>query len=101
MPNTRNLAQRPAKPALGRGRIQKAARRAALGRQLLSTADVCELAFVRKRLLHGRRLEPRDYRLARAALRLIADPIGRDGGRGRPLLWRRRDTEQNMDTGER
>jgi hypothetical protein len=56
---------------------------------LLSTADVAELAFARKRLLHGKRLEPHDYRLARRALELIADPIGRSlTGIGRPMLWR-------------
>jgi hypothetical protein len=82
------MPQRLPQPGLGRGRVQRAARRAAIGRQLLSTADVAELAFVRKRLLHGRRLEPHDYRLARRALELIAEPIGRNGGMGRPLLWR-------------
>jgi hypothetical protein len=61
-------------------------------RDVLTTADVAELAFARKRLLHGRRLEPHDYRLARRALELIADPVGRGGGRGRPLLWRLRNT---------
>jgi hypothetical protein len=55
---------------------------------LLSTADVVEVAFARKQLLHGRRLEPHDYRLARRALELIAEPIGRGGGMGRPMLWR-------------
>jgi hypothetical protein len=56
---------------------------------LLSTADVADLAFARKRLLHGRRLEPHDYRLVRRALELIADPIGRSpSGMGRPMLWR-------------
>jgi len=70
--------------------VQRAARRAALGRQLLSTADVVALAYCRKKLLHGRRIEPHDYRLARRALELIAEPIGRGDGRGRPMLWRLR-----------
>jgi len=60
---------------------------------LLSTADVAELAFARKQLLHGRRLDPQDYKLARRALALIAVPIGRSPhGSGRPMLWRLRDT---------
>jgi hypothetical protein len=59
---------------------------------LLSTVDVAELAFARKRLLHGRRLEPHDYRLARAALQLIADPVRRGSGQGRPMLWRLRNS---------
>ena len=57
MPNVRNLTQRPEKPALGRGRIQRAASRAALRQQVLSTADVVAMAYARKRLLHGRRLD--------------------------------------------
>ena len=34
----------------------------------------------------GRKLEPHDYRLARNALSLIAEPIGRVSG----LIWRRK-----------
>ena len=91
MPNVRNLTQRPEKPALGRGRIQRAASRAALRQQVLSTADVVAMAYARKRLLHGRRLEASDYRHARRVLRLIAEPIGRaSAGMGRPMLWRLR-----------
>jgi len=83
-------------PGRDRGRVQRAARRAAIGRDVLSTADVVALAFVRKRLLYGRRLEPHDYRLARRALELIADPIGRSPkGPGKPMLWRLR--ERDMD----
>jgi hypothetical protein len=44
-------------------------------------------AFARKTLLQGRKLEPHDYRLARRALELIAIPIGRGEGRGRPMKW--------------
>jgi hypothetical protein len=91
------MPQRLPQPGLNRGRVQRAARRAAAvsgfsKNPLLSTADVAALAFARKRLLHGRRLEPHDYRLARRALELIADPIGRGGGQGRPLLWRLRNS---------
>jgi hypothetical protein len=42
-------------------------------------------------LLDGRRPDPQGYRIAREALQLIADPIGRAGGRGRPIIWRLKD----------
>jgi hypothetical protein len=86
----RNLPQRPAKPALNNGRVQRAARRAFYVGEIVSTADVVQIAFVRKLLLHGRRAEPHDYLLARRALELIAVRIGRAGGRGRPVQWRLR-----------
>jgi len=91
MKQARKMPQRLPRPGLGRGRVQRAARRAVIGRQVVSTADVVVLAFARKRLLHGRQLEPHDYRLARRALELIAEPIGRAStGMGRPMLWRLR-----------
>jgi hypothetical protein len=49
----------------GRGRIQRAAKRAAIGRRDILTADVTAIAYARKRLLNGRKLVPRDYDLAR------------------------------------
>jgi hypothetical protein len=91
MSPTRKMPQRLPQPGLGRGRVQLAARRAFISCPIVTMADVVELAFARKRLLYGRRLEPHDYRLARRALDLIADPIGRSsGGMGRPMLWRLR-----------
>ena len=55
---------------------------------IVATANVVAFAYARKTLLHGRRLEPHDYWHARRVLALIAEPIGRGGGRGRPLLWK-------------
>jgi hypothetical protein len=55
-------------PGRGRGRVQLAARRSLYDRSTVSTADVVEMAFARKLLIHGRRAEPHDYRLARAAI---------------------------------
>lgn len=54
----RNLAQRPAAPALGNGRVQRLAQRAllVLGGKA-TTSQVIEWACCRKRLLHGRRIE--------------------------------------------
>jgi hypothetical protein len=40
MANLRNLARRPANPALGRGRVQRLARRALLVLGTASTSDV-------------------------------------------------------------
>ena len=82
------MPQRPAQPGLGRGKVQLAAKRAFVCGEVISTADVAQFAYCHKTLLHGRRLEPHDYRLARRALALIATPIGRGGGRGRPMQWR-------------
>jgi hypothetical protein len=42
-------------------------------------------------VLRGRRIEPGDYRQVRRALSEIADPIGRGGSRGQPLIWRLKD----------
>jgi hypothetical protein len=84
----RKIPQRPERPALGRGRVQIGARRAFVCGEIISTADAAQFAYCRKTLLHGRQLEPHDYRLVRRALELIAVPIGRGGGRGRPMRWR-------------
>jgi hypothetical protein len=54
-------------------------------------ADVVRWGYVRKVVLRGRRIEPGNYRQVRGALSEIADPIGRGGGRGRPLIWRLKD----------
>jgi hypothetical protein len=86
-----NLAHRPARPALNRGRVQVACRRAllALGRAG-STSEVIAWTCARK-LLRGRRVGRHDYRAARRALDRIADRVGRGGGRGRPILWKVKD----------
>jgi hypothetical protein len=79
-------------PGRNRGRVQRAARRAFYGGGTVTTADVVQMAYARKLLIHGRRAQPHDYRLARAALRLIADPIGHSSkGPGHAMLWRLRD----------
>jgi hypothetical protein len=63
MANLRNLALRPAKPALNRGRVQRLARRALIVLGIASTSEVMEWTCCRKRL-HGRRIECHDYRAA-------------------------------------
>jgi len=88
---SRNLAQRLPKPALGRGRLQVAARRVLmLGGGTATTAEVAQRGDVR-RLMGGGRIGPHQYRKIRRALAEIADPIGRAGGMGRPLIWRLKD----------
>jgi hypothetical protein len=62
----------------------------AMGRKApVSTAAAVRFAYCRKYLLRGRWPDPQDYRIARKALELIANPVGRAGGHGRPILWRR------------
>ena len=69
----RNLAQRPAAPALGNGRVQRLAQRAllVLGGKA-TTSQVIEWACCRKRLLIER------------------TTIAPGSSRGRPWIWRLR-----------
>jgi len=94
MPNPNISAHRPAKSALNRGRLQKAARRVlrALDGQA-TTRDVVEWGYCRK-VARGERIAKSNYRLVRKALERVADRVGRGGGRGRPLLWRLRNSEE-------
>jgi hypothetical protein len=86
----RNFLHRLPKPALNRGRVQKAARRVLLvqGGEA-TTRDVVEWAYCRK-IQRGRQIWKCDYEYARRALERIAVRVGRAGGIGRPTLWRLR-----------
>jgi len=85
----RNLAHRPAKPALNRGRIQILVQRALLTLNgTATTSQVIGWTCCRKRLLQGRRIERHDYRAARRALDRIAERIGRAKTIGRPWIFR-------------
>ena len=92
----RNVRKRPAKPALGRGRLQRLARRAFLAEgEELSTTAVLNWAYARRR---GSPLPLGLYWALHRALRQIgAMPIGRAATIGRPLIWRLpgRDTAQH------
>jgi hypothetical protein len=82
-----NLRKRLPKPALGRGRLQRMARRAFLaeGPELTTTA-ILDWAYVRRR---GSPLPLGLYWSLHRALRQIgAVPVERSGGMGRPLIWR-------------
>src|SRR5262249_4424662 len=86
--NLSNLAQRPPKPAQGRGRIQRMAQRLFILGATVTTRQVCEWAYCEGLLLNGKRLKPHDYRHCRRALRSIgAKPVARGGGRGRAWTW--------------
>ena len=94
-----NLTHRPAKPALGRGRLQVAARRALiLGDGMATTAQIAEWAYVRK-VVRGESLDSYNYQRVRRVLAEIAEPVGRAGGRGRPLVWRLRQRLTNATNG--
>jgi len=54
-----------------------------------TTAEVAARAYVRKLLGIGS-LDKFDYGRVRRALAEIAEPIGRAGGMGPPIIWRLR-----------
>src|SRR5262245_29384599 len=85
----RNLRKRPAKPALDRGRLQRAARRAFIAEgDQLSTTTILDWVYVRRR--HAP-LSPGLYHALHRALESIgAKRIGRAETIGRPWLWRLR-----------
>jgi hypothetical protein len=92
----RNLRKKPAKPALGRGRLQRQCRRAFLAEgEELTTTTILDWAYCRRR---GSPLPLGLYWALHRALRQIgAVPIGRAGTLGRPIVWRLpgRDTAQH------
>jgi hypothetical protein len=82
MPDRRKFSEnlkRGGGPGRGRGRVQIAAKRAALlaGERLISTADVLAIAYARRKLLHGLPVRRHHYRLATSALELIAVRVRR------------------------
>jgi hypothetical protein len=85
--NHPNLRLGPAKPALGRGRLQVQVRRAFVGRPLLTSSEVYDSCYAKKRAF-GERISQRHRHSVWRILRQIADPIGRAETIGRPALWR-------------
>jgi hypothetical protein len=85
----RKIPQRLPKPALGRGKLQIAAKRCFYAADVVSTAEVAQSAYVRRILMEGWRVRSDSYRRIRRVLAEIATPIGRSvRGPGRPMLWR-------------
>src|SRR5262245_4242762 len=83
----RNLRKKPAKPALGRGRVQRMVRRAftALEATELTTSQLADWAYARRRpgsLACGL------YRSLYRACERYCVRVRRVDGRGRPWLWR-------------
>src|SRR5262249_31127976 len=69
--NLSNLAQRPPKPAQGRGRIQRMAQRLFILGATITTRQLAEWGYCEGLLLNGKRLKPHDYRHCRRALESI------------------------------
>jgi hypothetical protein len=92
MARSSNLTLRPAKPALGRGRVQRAALRALGLFGTMATSEIMPWAFPRK-VYRGERLANHDYRSTRRVLEQIAVRAERARGGGRPILWQLRNSE--------
>jgi hypothetical protein len=73
MPLSRNLQRRPAKPALGNGRIQRAVRRAFYFSSEVTSSVVYDWVYPRRRHL----LMQAHRHSARRVLMTMADPVER------------------------
>src|SRR5262249_38612315 len=83
-----NLRLRPPKPALGNGRLQRQVRRAFLVHaDPLSTSEILELTYARKRML-GERIGGGHRWCVRRVCYALCVPIGRARTIGRPIRWR-------------
>jgi hypothetical protein len=84
-----NLRRRPHAPNKGRGRLQVQIQRAFMaGGPVLSASVIFDWAYARGR---GRLQSNRRWSVHRI-LRERCEPVGRARSRGRPILWRLRDT---------
>jgi hypothetical protein len=84
-----NLQRRPAKPALGRGRIQRAVRRAFNFGSEVTSSDVYDWVYPRSRHL----LTQARRHSARRVLMTMADPVKRVPPYG-AWLWRLRNSKE-------
>jgi hypothetical protein len=82
-----NLLRRPHSPNKGRGRLQVQIRRAFVGREVLTSSEVYDHAYAKRRVAGQQIDRPYRWSVVRI-LRTIADPIGRAQTAGRPRLWR-------------
>jgi hypothetical protein len=90
MPMNPNLSRRPAKPALGNGRVQRGALRALWVLGIASTSEIAEWTHARARA-YGE-LSDNHTRAARRAAERYADKVRRVPPYG-AWLWRLKDTE--------
>jgi DNA invertase Pin-like site-specific DNA recombinase len=81
-----NLQRRPAKPALGNGRIQRAVRQAFYFGSEVTSSDVYDWVYPRRRHF----LSQAHRHSVRRVLMMMADPVERAPTIGRPWLWRLR-----------
>ena len=87
----RNLAHRPAKPAKGNGRVQRACKRVLWALGEASTSEVLQWTCAMK-LHRDQHIEQWDSRSTRRALKSIgAQRLDRASTIGRPWRWRLRD----------
>jgi hypothetical protein len=89
-PSHPNLRNRPAKPALGRGRLQRQLRRAFVGADTRTTSALLDWCYPRNR---SRITQRHRYSVWRVLVR-IATPIGRVPPHG-AWLWRLRHGGRN------
>src|SRR5262249_36963213 len=82
----RNLRRRPAKTALGNGRVQRACRRAFWAHETPSTSDIVAFAYA-LHLHRGERRNAFNATVRRTLTAMGAIKIGRGPTRGRPWLW--------------
>ena len=85
--NYPSLRLRPRAPNKGLGRLQVQIRRAFVGRDALTSSEVYDSCYAKKRAF-GERISQRHRHSVWRILRTIADPIGRASTIGRPWLWR-------------
>jgi hypothetical protein len=91
---SRNLRLRPAKPALGRGRLQVQIRRAfVVHGSMVTSSQVYNWTHAKRRLMLGKPLTTRHRYSVWRILVAIADPVDRGTSIGRPWLWRLRNSE--------
>jgi hypothetical protein len=84
-----NLRRRPHAPNRGLGRLQVQIRRAFLGHEVRSSAEIFDWTFPRRRAAGQRPLQLERYSVWRVLMQ-VAEVVGRAETRGRPWLWRLR-----------
>ena len=85
--NYPNLLRRPHAPNAGRGRLQVQIRRAFAVREVLTSSEIYDSCYAKRRVA-GQQID-RPYRWSvLRILRTIAEPIGRASTIGCPWLWR-------------
>ena len=85
--NYPNLLLGPRAPNKGRGRLQVQIRRAFVGREVLTSSEIYNNCYPRRRVAGQQIDRPYRWSVVRI-LRQVADPIGRAETIGRPVLWR-------------